>query len=101
MGYHLGQSLVHHLILAQFDHFLFQIHRVAVQVAHRIGRADHPGLHQLQGHKIAPIAMRTVGDGQRAGPLIIEEYDATCVVPPDWTAALDGDGNIILTREAA
>ncbi len=40
-------------------------------------------------------------DGPRTGPLIIEEYDATCVVPPDWTAALDGDGNIILTREGA
>ncbi len=40
-----------------------------------------------------------LGAGPRAGPLIIEEYDATCVVPPDWTAALDGDGNIILTRE--
>jgi len=41
-----------------------------------------------------------LGDGPRAGPLIIEEYDATCVVPPNWTAALDGDGNIILTRES-
>ena len=35
----------------------------------------------------------------RSGPCIIEEYDATCVVPPNWTAALDDDGNIILTRE--
>ncbi len=37
----------------------------------------------------------------RAGPLIIEEYDATCVVPPGWTAALDRDHNIILTRKRA
>ncbi len=42
-----------------------------------------------------------LGAGPRAGPLIIEEYDATCVVPPDWTAALDGDVNIILTRGGA
>jgi N-methylhydantoinase A len=39
-----------------------------------------------------------LGKGSRAGPLIIEEYDATCIVPPNWTAALDADGNIILTR---
>jgi len=42
-----------------------------------------------------------LGDGSRNGPLIIEEYDATCVVPPGWTAALDGESNIILTRGGA
>jgi len=30
----------------------------------------------------------------RAGPLIIEEYDATCVVPHDARARLDALGNI-------
>ena len=36
------------------------------------------------------------------GPLIVEEYDTTCIVPPDWSATLDPDGNIILTcTEAA
>ena len=30
------------------------------------------------------------------GPLIIEEYDATCVVPPNWRAELDEDGNIVM-----
>ncbi len=33
----------------------------------------------------------------RSGPLIVEEYDATCVVPPDATASLDDAGNIVLT----
>jgi N-methylhydantoinase A len=33
-----------------------------------------------------------------AGPLIIEEYDATCVVPPGWRAALDSGGNILIDR---
>jgi N-methylhydantoinase A len=42
-----------------------------------------------------------LGKGSRAGPLIIEEYDATCIVPPNWAAALDDDGNIILTRGGA
>jgi N-methylhydantoinase A len=30
------------------------------------------------------------------GPLIVEEYDATTVVPPLWTARLDSHGNILL-----
>jgi N-methylhydantoinase A len=31
------------------------------------------------------------------GPMIVEEYDATCVVPPDATVALDPAGNMILS----
>ena len=31
-----------------------------------------------------------------AGPLIVEEYDATSVVPPDWSASLDAKGNIVI-----
>ena len=33
----------------------------------------------------------------RSGPIIIEEYDATCVVPPGWSAEIDPHGNIVLT----
>jgi N-methylhydantoinase A len=32
------------------------------------------------------------------GPCIIEEYDATCLVPPGWTARLDEYGNIAIKR---
>ena len=32
------------------------------------------------------------------GPCIVEEYDATCVVPPGWTARLDAYRNIVLTQ---
>jgi N-methylhydantoinase A len=32
----------------------------------------------------------------RVGPCIVEEYDATCVVPPDARAALDAHGNIVI-----
>jgi N-methylhydantoinase A len=35
----------------------------------------------------------------RSGPLIVEEYDATCVVPPGATAELDAGGNIIIGLE--
>ncbi len=31
-----------------------------------------------------------------AGPLIVEEYDATCLVPPGARASLDGYGNIVI-----
>ncbi|HEX2516455.1 MAG TPA: hypothetical protein VH257_17240, partial [Chloroflexota bacterium] len=36
------------------------------------------------------------GGQGRAGPLIVEDYDATTLVPPGWWAALDGDGSILL-----
>ncbi len=32
----------------------------------------------------------------RPGPLIVEEYDATCLVPPNASAMLDNRGNIII-----
>lgn len=35
--------------------------------------------------------------GARNGPLIIEEYEGTTIVPPDCTAQLDPKGNIIVT----
>jgi N-methylhydantoinase A len=34
-----------------------------------------------------------------AGPVIIEEYDATCVVPPDATVTIDGRNNLIIELE--
>jgi N-methylhydantoinase A len=36
--------------------------------------------------------------GGRTGPLIVEEYDATGVVPPGWHAALDPTGTLDLRR---
>jgi N-methylhydantoinase A len=36
------------------------------------------------------------GGRGRAGPLIVEDYDATTLVPPGWRVALDGDGSILL-----
>ena len=37
----------------------------------------------------------------QAGPFIIEEYEGTCVVPPDCTARLDRLGNVIIELPAA
>jgi N-methylhydantoinase A len=33
----------------------------------------------------------------RSGPLIIEEYEGTTIVPPDATAVRDGFDNIVIT----
>jgi N-methylhydantoinase A len=42
-----------------------------------------------------PVIPRgALGDAWCAGPLIVEEYDATCVVPHDARARLDALGNI-------
>ena len=44
----------------------------------------------------APVLGRSALAARRAGPLIVEEYDATCVVPPDAAAELDAAGNIVI-----
>jgi N-methylhydantoinase A len=41
-----------------------------------------------------PVLRRSGLGEPREGPLIIEEYDATCLVPPGCRASLDGFGNI-------
>jgi N-methylhydantoinase A len=35
-----------------------------------------------------------------AGPAIVEQFDATTVVPPGWNAGVDRYGNLILERES-
>jgi N-methylhydantoinase A len=48
------------------------------------------------GWRETPILDRPDLAAGRAGPCIVEEYDATCVVPPDARAALDAHGNIVI-----
>ena len=44
-----------------------------------------------------PIINRiTLGASYTNGPIIIEEYDSTTVVPPGWRASLDPMKNIVL-----
>jgi N-methylhydantoinase A len=33
------------------------------------------------------------------GPLIVEEYDATTVIPPGWSASLDAGGHVMIQRQ--
>ncbi len=44
------------------------------------------------------LARAALAAGNRAGPLIVEEMDATTLVPPRWSASLDDGGNLILER---
>ena len=43
-----------------------------------------------------PVMRRSDLAKPRTGPLIVEEYDATCVVPPGAKAELDAGGNILI-----
>jgi N-methylhydantoinase A len=43
-----------------------------------------------------PVLNRVDLGSGRAGPLIVEEYDATCVVPPGAEAEHDAAGNIVI-----
>jgi N-methylhydantoinase A len=44
-----------------------------------------------------PVVDRAaLAGGERAGRVIVQEYDATCLVPQGWVAALDAFGNIRL-----
>ena len=51
------------------------------------------------------IATPVIGRGgltiaPQQGPLIVEEYDATTVVPPSCAASLDHAGNIVIEVDA-
>jgi N-methylhydantoinase A len=50
-----------------------------------------------QGWQEARVVNRSALAAPHAGPCIVEEYDATCLVPPGWTARLDKFGNIALS----
>lgn len=44
----------------------------------------------------AVLGRRDLGPAARPGPFIIEEYDATTIVPPGATAQPDTMGNIVI-----
>jgi N-methylhydantoinase A len=74
-------------------------------------RIDRAGSGRSGGHRRAyfgpelgwhatPILDRPDLATSRTGPCIVEEYDATCVVPPDARASLDTHGNIVIELSA-
>jgi N-methylhydantoinase A len=50
-----------------------------------------------QGWLEAKVLNRSALQTPCQGPCVVEEYDATCLVPPGWTARLDEFGNIALS----
>jgi N-methylhydantoinase A len=48
----------------------------------------------------APVrARRSIGTAAEPGPLLVDEYDTTVVVPPGWSARLDeATASLILER---
>ena len=44
-----------------------------------------------------PVVARSALSGDVEGPLLVEEYDSTCLVPPGVRATLDPRGNLLLS----
>ncbi|KAF0104155.1 MAG: N-methylhydantoinase A [Rhodospirillaceae bacterium] len=53
------------------------------------------------GWRDTPVVSRADLADAMNGPLIIDEYDTTCVVPPGARAERDGAGNIVITLATA
>jgi N-methylhydantoinase A len=49
-----------------------------------------------EGWLDVPVLERAELNEERDGPCIIEEYDSTCLVPPNARAGLDSQGNIVI-----
>ena len=50
-------------------------------------------------HECAVVSRGAIG-GVRAGPLIVEEYEGTGIVPPGASVAADGFGNLVIELPA-
>ena len=65
--------------------------RVLGESVRRVSFGPRFGAHETQ-----VIPRSGLGRRARSGPLVIHEYDATTVVPPDFAARLDDDANIVI-----
>ena len=75
--------------------------RVISGTAPRRGPRPAPSVRRVYfgpqaGWQTTPILSRADLATPREGPAVIEEYDATCVVPPGARAQLDASGNIVM-----
>ena len=77
-----------------------RLHRDSEQPAERLGaralsREAYFG--ESWGTVDTPVISRhDLGGEGTTGPLLIDEYDSTIVVPPDYRGYLDGEGNILM-----
>jgi N-methylhydantoinase A len=69
-------------------------------IAERSEGARPPPRRAYFGDKLGfietPVLRRSELTSRRAGPVIIEEYDATCLVPPGAQCERDASGNILI-----
>lgn len=61
--------------------------------------ATRPAYFGNRVHETPIVRRADLLDRRQSGPLIVEEYDSTCVVPPGWSAMVDRSGVINLEAE--
>jgi N-methylhydantoinase A len=64
------------------------------------GGGTRPAYFGGHGWCETPLLSRAEAASGAAGPAIVAEYDATCLVPPGWHVRGDAAGNLVLRREA-
>jgi N-methylhydantoinase A len=75
--------------------------RLASERAATAGGARRAYFGREHGMLATPVLARAdLGPLPRPGPLLIDEYDATTLVPPGATAGLDDHGNILIATGA-
>jgi N-methylhydantoinase A len=53
------------------------------------------------GSQETPIVGRSDLIGtEMTGPVIVEEYDSTIVVPPGWTVSVDAANNVLISKKS-
>ena len=71
--------------------------RVSAPDAGRVSEGTRPVWFEAGGPVVTPVVGRAaVGPAPIAGPVIVETYDSTVVVPPGATLAADPHGNLVM-----
>ena len=77
-------------------------HQGALKPAERPGTTEPSRRAYFDGKTVeTPVLARSALTARMDGPLLIDEYDSTIVVPPDAHAALDDQGNIVMELKDA
>jgi N-methylhydantoinase A len=66
--------------------------------AKRESRMAKFGANSAEVETIVIPGRENISERYVLGPVIIEEYDSTIVVPPDWRAEVDESGNLIVSK---
>ena len=75
------------------------MHLIRSDKVNRGSREAYFGI-QYGNLKTEVIRRKDLIDKNIEGPLIVEEYDSTCVIPPESNVGLDEFGNIDITLKA-